>query len=435
VAAWETGCSVIPGYRFTRFCMNDSAIQQRYGALLVAVQNLFALTNLEELVDHVLKHSRVMMEAEACTMFLPDPVTRELIIYSARGRANPVHESRIPWDKGVAGLVFHGHKFMRVDDALNDPRVLQIPDCTGFVSRSLLCAPLADKEECFGVIQVLNPVGRAVFTQLDQEIFEGLTNIVTGALVRFDREKRIDFETNLAKELDLARDIQKSYLPPEEICFPKTEMHVRYQPARTIGGDFYACIPLPGDRLLAAIGDVSGKGIPAALTTAQITTEMLALAPVAKEGLAAYVMALNTILCRRLAAGRFTAITFLLHDPLRETMEIICAGQFEPLRQRGDVWETVEVPHAMALGIFSGVAYQATEVPCLPGEKFVLYTDGINEGRSASGEDFGLDRLRVSLGAGGTSVVLDHAWDAWESFTDSGKQHDDACLLLLNTVA
>jgi sigma-B regulation protein RsbU (phosphoserine phosphatase) len=414
--------------------MDDSATQERYRALLQAARNLFSITNLEDLVENVLKYSRVMMQAEACSMYLPDYASRELIIYSARGRDDAINAFRIPWDKGIAGAVFQQRKFMRIDDAQNDPRLLRVADMkTGFLTRAMLCAPLIDKEDCFGVLQAINPTGRAIFTELDQDIFEGLTNIVTGALIRFDRENKIDQEEKLARELALAMEIQKSYLPPEELSLPRAEMRVRYRPARTIGGDFYASIKLPGDRLLAALGDVSGKGIPAALSTAQITTEMQARAAAAEKGLSAYVGALNDALCQRLGAGRFAATTFLLHDPQRETMEVVCAGQFEPWRWRNDQWEAVAVPHMLALGIFPKFPFAATEFPCQPGEKWLLFSDGINEGRNRAGEEYGVERLRASLGAGTCAEVLARAWRGWEGFVDSDHQHDDACLALVLT--
>jgi sigma-B regulation protein RsbU (phosphoserine phosphatase) len=413
--------------------MDDSAMQERYRALLLAARNLFSLTSLDDLVENILKYSCVMMQAEACSMFLPDRATRELVIHSARGKEDAINYFRIPWDKGIAGTVFQQRKFMRVDDALNDPRLLRVTNATtGLVTRSMICAPLVDKNECFGVLQALNPIDRPVFTRHDQDIFEGLTNIVTGALIRFDRELKINREAKLAQEMALAMEIQKSYLPPEELCLPRSEMRVRYRAARTIGGDFYASIALPDDRLLAALGDVSGKGIPAALTTAQITTEMHALAPLAEKGLETYVTALNEELCKRLAAGRFAATTFLLYDPHRETMEAICAGQFEPWRWRNDAWESVAVPHALALGIFPGQKFTATVLPALPGEKWGLFSDGINEGRSPTGEEYGLDRFRDSLGtAGHAADALNRAWSSWENFVDGDHQHDDACLALI----
>jgi sigma-B regulation protein RsbU (phosphoserine phosphatase) len=413
--------------------MDDPAMQERYRALLLAARNLFSLTSLDDLVENILKYSCVMMQAEACSMFLPDRATRELVIHSARGKDDAINAFRIPWDKGIAGAVFQQRKFMRIDDAQNDPRLLRVTNAkTGLVTRSMICSPLVDKDECFGVLQALNPINRPVFTRLDQDIFEGLTNIVTGALIRFDRELKINREIKLEQEMAMAMEIQKSYLPPEELSLPRSEMRVRYRPARTIGGDFYASIALPDDRLLAALGDVSGKGIPAALTTAQITTEMHALAPFAEDGgLEAYVTALNDELCKRLAAGRFAATTFLLYDPHARTMEVICAGQFEPWRWHNDAWEPVAVPHALALGIFRGQKFTATVLPALPGEKWAVFSDGINEGRSSYGEEYGFDRLRASLGAGHAAEVLNRAWSSWENFVDGEHQHDDACLALI----
>jgi sigma-B regulation protein RsbU (phosphoserine phosphatase) len=415
--------------------MDDTGMQERYRALLLAARNLFSLTNLEDLVEHILKYSRTMMQAEACSMFLPDRATRELILYSARGKEDQVNAIRMPWDKGIAGSVFHSRKFERIDDVPNDPRFARaISQKAGLQTRAMLCGPLLDKNDCFGVLQAINPIGRPAFTDLDQEIFEGLISIITGALIRFDRELKIGQENQMARELALAMEIQKSYLPPEELILPRAELRVRYQPARTIGGDFYVSLALPNDRFLVAIGDVSGKGIPAALTTAQIICEMQALAPVAEKGLDSYVTALNKALCLRLAAGRFAATTFLLYDPRRETMEIVCAGQFEPWRWSEDRWEPVKASRNLALGVFPQYESETTLFPCKPGEKWVLFTDGINEVRNAAGEEYGFDRLRASLTAGTGAQVIDRAWKSWGDFVAGADQHDDACLAVLVTM-
>jgi len=414
--------------------MEDFAMAERYRALLLAARNLFSLTDLDDLVENILTYSCTMMQAEACSMYLPDADTQELVIYSARGKQDAINAFRIPWDKGIAGTCFQERKYMRIDDAQHDKRLYRGADAkTGFVTRAMVCAPLVDRDECFGVLQAINPIGRAAFTTLDEDIFDGLVNIVTGALVRFDRELKIDRETRLAQELAMAMEIQKSYLPPEELVLDRTEMRVRYRAARVIGGDFYASIPLSGDRLVAALGDVSGKGIPAALTTAQIVTELQALAPIAEQGLAPYVNAVNHALCQRLAAGRFAATTFALYDPNRGVTEVICAGQFPPWRWRNDVWEPAAVPAMLALGIFQHACFTASSFPTQPGEKWLFFSDGINEGRSRTGEEYGLERLRASLGSGSAAGVLARGWTAWEKFVDRDHQHDDACLALILT--
>ena len=97
---------------------------ERYRALLLAARNLFSLTDLEDLVENILTYSCTMMQAEACSMYLPDATTKELVIYSARGKKDAINAFRIPWDKGIAGTVFQERKFMRIDDAQHDKRLL-----------------------------------------------------------------------------------------------------------------------------------------------------------------------------------------------------------------------------------------------------------------------------------------------------------------------
>jgi hypothetical protein len=120
--------------------VDDSDHAGAISRVLLAARNLFSLTSLDDLVENILKYSRVMMQAEACSMFLPDRATRELIIYSARGKDDAITRFRIPWDKGIAGTVFHERKFLRIDDAQNDPRLLRVRQCRKPVSSPAPCS-------------------------------------------------------------------------------------------------------------------------------------------------------------------------------------------------------------------------------------------------------------------------------------------------------
>lgn len=369
-------------------------------------------------------------------MFLPDERARELILYSARGARDSVHTLRIPWDKGIAGTCFQTKEAVRIDDVQNDPRFFRGADVkSGFVTRAMLCMPLIDKNDCLGVIQAINPTQGAFFSDLDQEIFEGLASIVTSALLRLERERKAAEEAKLARELQLAHEIQTSFLPPRVVTAPLAEIRVKYQPARVIGGDFYSALSMPGNRILMATGDVSGKGIPAALTTAQITGEISALGSVAQASLSEFVRLLNKGLCGRLAYGRFVATSFLLYDPNAGTMEVLCAGQFPPWRWKPDEWEIIKVPPSLPMGISPDYPYEAVTYPCAPGEKWLLFSDGINEGRSpVTGDDYGFDRLRASLPSSGAELILGAAWNAWSGYVDINALHDDACMCILSSL-
>jgi sigma-B regulation protein RsbU (phosphoserine phosphatase) len=191
----------------------------------------------------------------------------------------------------------------------------------------------------------------------------------------------------------------------------------------------------PGDQLLVAIGDVSGKGIPAALTTAQVTTEMNALTDQLAGNLHDWVRALNAVLCGRLAAGRFVATTFLLYNPQNSTMEVLCAGQYAPWRwdEETDSWHPLDVVSGPPIGLFASQKYESHLFPCGPGEKWLLFSDGITEGRNRKKEEYGNERLRASLKSSSPSRVLDAAWENWKNFVNTDALHDDACLALLST--
>jgi len=414
-----------------------SDLQSRYQALLLAARNLFALTNLDDLLDNILRHSRQMMNAEACSLYLPDPETKELIIYSARGKEDrDFHTIRIPWDKGIAGTVFTKREMIRIDDAQDDDRVFKpVAGKGGFVNHAMLTIPLVDGEDVsLGVLQAINPVEGGPFSDHDTEIFEGLASIVTSALLRLEAQKAAVEEAKFQQELELAHEIQQSFLPPSSVLSDYAEVRVQYQPAQTVGGDFYASVELPGDRMLVAAGDVSGKGIPAALTTAQVTGEMNALSGFATGDLKDFVRRLNTSLCGKLAAGRFVATTFLLYDPHARTMEVICAGQFAPwcLPQDGE-WEEKDVPRSLPLGVFENFEYEAVTFTSEPGEKWLMFSDGINEGRNSAEEEYGFERLKASLHAGSPAQVLEGAWLDWIRFVNTSDLHDDACLVMLTT--
>ena len=213
----------------------NSRTQSRYRALLNAARNIFSVSNVDHLVFRVLRHATEILECERCSMFLPDPATKQLVIHSSRGKDDRVDRVKIPWDKGIAGTCFQNRERFRIDDAVNDPRIYRpVEKEAGLITRAMLAHPLADRDDCFGVLQAINPIGRPHFHELDVDIFEGLVNIVTGALVRFDREERAKAATQIERELALAVEIQKSFLPPEETFLDRAEFLVRYRPARSL---------------------------------------------------------------------------------------------------------------------------------------------------------------------------------------------------------
>ena len=166
--------------------MCSSDLEDGYVGLLRLAREIGREPDLRGLLEGILEKSRPWIRAEACSIFLPDPDTGELVIHSAHGDSAPQMGSlRVPQGAGIVGAAMKERKMIRVDDVNRDPRFFSKADeQTGWKTRALLAAPLLDGEECIGVIEFLNPQGRPAFSQQDEELMEYFAGLVSAALVR-----------------------------------------------------------------------------------------------------------------------------------------------------------------------------------------------------------------------------------------------------------
>lgn len=407
----------------------------RYKVLMEMARCFGRPMDLETLIDEILNRSQVVMNAEACTLFLPDPRTNELILHSTDPRLAALPQPlRVPPGKGIAGAVFQTRTPVNVRDAMKDPRYFQaIAQRVGFETRAMLAIPLLDGADCVGVLQALNPSGRECFDADDEEIFEGFGGLIANALRRIEAGKHEIEIARSKQEMLVAREIQESFLPPSGQKFPCAEVWMSYTPAAAVGGDFCCVHPVGEDRLLLGLGDVTGKGVPAALTMARATAMIAAMIDQLEDDLGKWVSALNEQLTRDLQSGRFIAITFMLADARREEAQICAAGQFAPLRFEGERWRIFELQNHLPLGIAQGIQYQAATAKLHAGEAWLLFSDGVPEARNGAGEDFTVARFENSLTADRPlSRALGQSVAVWKDFISEAPQHDDASMLLLD---
>lgn len=407
----------------------------RYRALIQTARCFARAMDRRTLIDEILDRSQAVMRAEACTLFLPDHRTRELILHSTDPKLAALPEPlRIPAGKGIAGAVFETRQPMNIQNAQNDTRHFSaVGRQVGLTARAMLTIPLLEGDECLGVLQAINPRDRDFFDEIDAEIFEGFGGLIANALVRLEAERR---EIEIAcsnQQMEVAREIQESFLPAAVQKFPFCQVHLRNFPAQAVGGDFCCVHPIGGSRLLLGLGDVTGKGIPAALTMARATAMIRAGAGQSSADLGDWVTNLNNQLAEDLGSGRFIGLTFMLADAGAATLQICAAGQYPPLHFDGQRWQPFDVPNQLPLGIMPGHRYKASSVPLRPGEFWLLCSDGITEARNRAGEDFTLGRLQSSLPVGeSSSKTVAATIEAWRKFAGAAPQHDDASLLLLD---
>jgi serine phosphatase RsbU (regulator of sigma subunit) len=241
---------------------------------------------------------------------------------------------------------------------------------------------------------------------------------------------------SLKGELEVAREIQLAMLPTGTYAAGDAEICGVTRPANTVGGDFYDVLPLvddPEGRVIITIGDVAGKGSPAALLMALLLAVLRTLVDEKLEA-RALVARLNTQICRHSPGSRFITLFYGLYTPSTGALTYVNAGQNPPLLRRAD--QTMERLGAtgIALGMFDGSTYEAIDTTVGPGDLLLLYSDGITEAENPAGQPFeeaGLERFIAARGGESPAALAPAILQAVEAHARDSRFVDDLTVLIL----
>ncbi len=408
-----------------------------YPGLLRVAAGLGRETDLDGLLAKILTDSLPWMRVEACSIFLPDERTGDLVIHHAHGEGAPkLGAFRVPPGRGVVWAVMEQKRLVRVDDAANDARVYKEADrATGWTTRALLAAPLLDGEECLGVVEFLNPVGRPVFTAADEQLVEYFAGLVAAALVRVRAQAAALERAALQRDLELARELQSGLLPrefPPASEPPGLELFARLEAAREVSGDFYDFFFIEPGRLCFLVGDVSGKGVAAGLFMAMTRTLVRALA---RPGMTPVeiLAALNDELCRNNEACLFVTMFLGIAE---DAGEISCAlgGHNPPVRVSPGGAPVFGPLGGAPLGLMENAVFAPWTLTLAPGESLIVYTDGVTEALDESGELFSNERLLRELsppGMDSAAAVAARVGAAVAQHAGEAERSDDITILVL----
>jgi sigma-B regulation protein RsbU (phosphoserine phosphatase) len=262
----------------------------------------------------------------------------------------------------------------------------------------------------------------------------GLTSLLIAfALVNLLVLLEVADRLSLKNDLEIAREIQKAMLPPGRFRAPGADVVGLSRPANTVGGDFYEILPLGDGRLVTAVGDVAGKGSPAALLMALLLAMMRTLADERLEP-ADLMARLNIQVCRQAPGSRFITLFYSVFDMSTGELTYVNAGHTSPLVLRADGSVDRLQDGGVALGMFDASLYRTGRASLGPDDLLAVYSDGITEAENPGGSPFderGLEDVlrtehRNNVAAIGAAVVR-----AVELHTDDIRFADDLTLLLL----
>jgi len=238
---------------------------------------------------------------------------------------------------------------------------------------------------------------------------------------------------SLKNDLEIAREIQQAMLPSGQFSRPGVEIVGFSRPANTVGGDFYDILPLDDGRVVVTVGDVSGKGSPAALLMALLLAILRTLVDEKLEA-AELVTRLNLQVSRHTPGSRFITLFYGVYDPVSGVMTYVNAGHTQPLVLRHDGRFQRLTEGGIALGMFEQSKYQTGHVAIQPDELLAIYSDGITEAEDAKERPFDESGLEQVLAANRTldiSAVATAVVQTVERHTIDTRISDDLTILLL----
>ena len=296
--------------------------------------------------------------------------------------------------EGIVGYAALHREAVLVSDVSQDPRYIRVvPDV-----RSELAIPLLIKDRCIGVVDLESPELDA-FSKRDEEILTLLASQAAVAIenARLYEELRAN-EARLEKEVRFAQRVQIALLPTEP---PKrlkgVEVAAAFDPAREVGGDFHDYLAPESNTMVVAVGDVSGKGVPAALYSAfaaeLVRGRTFRRRYVPERSSPASVLAsINTILHQRQLEEYYCTLCYTIFDLKRRTMTMANSGLPYPVRWSDGECSQIELP-GVPLGSFPGSTYDEVTFPLRPGEVYVFCTDGVFEAMNELAQEFTAARL------------------------------------------
>jgi phosphoserine phosphatase RsbU/P len=235
--------------------------------------------------------------------------------------------------------------------------------------------------------------------QFSAEDLSFLTVLANVAAIRIEHARLIEVEQSrriLAKDLEQAALIQQGLLPTQAPRVPGIELAGHNAACRTVGGDYYDFLPYKDGRVAIALGDVSGKAMPAALLMTSLHARVRVLAEEPPD-VAEMMMRLNRATAATCPSNRFISFFFSVLDPATGELEYANAGHNPPLIARADGRVERLEGGGLLMGILASARYEAYRVHLNPGDSLLLYSDGVTEATNPDGQEFEEDRLEKVL--------------------------------------
>jgi sigma-B regulation protein RsbU (phosphoserine phosphatase) len=375
---------------------------------------------------------QVFRQADRAFIILADAQNESKLLPKVIKTRRAQDESTARFSRKIVNRCLETAQALLSEDATADKRFdlsQSIADCR---IRSVMCAPLTVRStgKAFGVIQLDTQDRHKKFTQDDLKLLMAVAGQAAIGLENATMHDQMMARAGLERDLRLAHQVQMSFLPKKPPVLAGYEFFSHYESAQEVGGDYYDFVPLPGPRLGIALGDVAGKGVPAALLMAKVSSDAR-FCMLTEKTPADVVFRLNQLMQEAGMIDRFVTLAVGLLDPARHLVDFVNAGHFPPLifrKSTGKVDEATDRETAgFPLGVADGIPYNAISVNLQPGDCVAMFTDGVTEAKNRADVEFKLDGAKAAVASGPMTplAIGQRIITAVKQHALGCKQHDD----------
>ncbi len=391
------------------------------------------LLKLDDMLPVILQSLfKIFPQADAGFVLLKDPATEKLSVRSSLQRAQQ-EDDDVPVSMTIVNMAMDGKRAVLSADATGDSRFKTSESLADMRIHSVMCVPMVTQtNEALGVIQISTGDIAQQFSADDLDLLASVGAQASLAVENAKLHESLVAQRDLDRELEFATQVQLGFLPSEPPHVPGYEFADYYEPANRVGGDYFDYVPLPNGNVAVAVGDVAGKGVPAALLMARLHASAR-YHLLSATGPADAMTSLNAEIATSGLGFRFITLVMAVINVKTHQIHFANAGHLPPLiRRASGVVEAVGMKESgMPLGLGGPQTFREITVALEAGEACVLYTDGVTEAIDAQQEIYGRIRLNDAIQrapASAKELVQSVVADV-EKFYGDLPQRDDLCIV------
>jgi sigma-B regulation protein RsbU (phosphoserine phosphatase) len=397
--------------------------------LLEVEKSLSSSLDLDEVLELILDSLLKVVKYDAAAIFLIDKRKQQIEYIKARG-FDPALEPdlQLKMGQGLAGWAAQTQRSLIVPNVKEDPRYIE----ARVETQSGMVVPIISNQRIIGVFSIEGNKLDA-YDEEDLELLDAFAGLASISIERAREHQEILEKRKLEEELSIARRIQKTFLPDKHPEMPGFDISGINIPSEKVGGDYYDFIPIIENQVGIAIGDVSGKGVPAALIMASFRASLIAEIR-NNYAIRSVMFKVNNLLFESTESDIYVTAVYGVLDTKNRIFTFTNAGHNAPIFRRADGRMEYLIEGGVVLGTFENSKYEERPLSLSSGDLIVLYTDGVTEAKNEKEEEFGTKRLKQVINDShqlSAIQIQENIYKAVKNFTGNLPQADDLTMIVI----